>query len=371
MQSVLYLSLGDFLVIAEAVLNINALDLIPTARLDLAESALASPQANLEGQESYSRFEDRAAVLCCHIIRNHPLVDGNKRVGYLCLVEFVERNGYVWTPPPGDEHDGEETVRVIEAVAAGTMDERTLADWIAARISAASTKTMRLTVTDGVEVTAKIDVPGRLTSDTPGLVLAHGANNDLDHPLLVSVAARLARDNTALVLRFNFPYAERGGSSPDPRPVLEHAYRRAYDLLVHDLLRPGAPVFVGGKSLGGRFAAEFVAGTVEGEALPAAGLVVLGYPLHAPGRQDRLNAKPLQGIEIPSLFFVGTRDPFCEPELLEPILVGLPHPGRLFVVEGGDHSFHLAKSSGRGAEDAYEALGAEVAAFIAEVAGSA
>ena len=212
MQSVLYLSLGDFLVIAEAVLNINARDLTHTARRDLAESALASPQANFEGQEFYPRFEDKAAVLCSHIIRNHPLIDGNKRVGYLCLVEFVERNGYVWTPPPGDEHDGEETVRVIEAVAAGTMDERTLADWIAARISAASTKTMRMIVSDGVDVTAKIDVPDRLTSDTPGLVLAHGANNDLDHPLLASVAARLARENVALVVRFNFPYAERGAS---------------------------------------------------------------------------------------------------------------------------------------------------------------
>ena len=124
MRSVLYLSLGDFLVIAEAVLNTNARDLIPTARLDLAESALASPQANSEGQEFYSRFEDKAAVLCSHLIRNHPLIDGNKRVGYLCLVEFVERNGYVWTPPPGDEHDGEETVRVHRG-GGGRHDGRT------------------------------------------------------------------------------------------------------------------------------------------------------------------------------------------------------------------------------------------------------
>jgi uncharacterized protein len=194
------------------------------------------------------------------------------------------------------------------------------------------TRTIRLKVSDAVSVSAKIDAPRRMTSTTAGLVLAHGAANDLDHPLLSSVAARLAAANAALVLRFNFPYADRGDGSSDPRPVLEQTFRRAYHLLVDELLEPGAPVLLGGKSLGGRFAAEFVSGAAEGGALPAAGLLVLGYPLHAPGRQDRLNVKPLEGIRVPSLFFVGTRDPFCEPGLIGPILAGLPHPGRLVVV---------------------------------------
>ncbi|MCL4466781.1 MAG: hypothetical protein M1389_12285 [Chloroflexi bacterium] len=239
-----------------------------------------------------------------------------------------------------------------------------------------SARTIKLTVSDRATVTAKVDTPARMTSATPGLVLAHGANNNLDHPLLAFVAARLARQNAALVLRFNFPYAERGGTSPDSRPVLEDTYRRAYHLLVDELLGPEAPVFLGGKSLGGRFAAEFasrvvkLADSTEGETLPASGLVILGYPLHAPGRQDRLNVAPLQGLEIPSLFFVGTRDPFCEPELMDPILANLPRPGRLIVVEGGDHSFLLPKSSGRPAEDAYETIGAEIVAFVREVAAS-
>jgi hypothetical protein len=227
-----------------------------------------------------------------------------------------------------------------------------------------TTRTVGLEVSGGTSVTAKVDSPAEVTPDTPGLVLAHGANNDLDHPLLASVAATAARGNAALVLRFNFPYSERGGSSPDSRPVLEDAYRRAYALLVDELLEPGAPVFLGGKSLGGRFAAEFASGAIEGEVLSASGLVVLGYPLHAPGRQDRLNIRPLQGLGIPSLFFVGTRDPFCEPELIEPILAGLPYPGRLVVIEGGDHSFHLPKSTGRSVDQAYEAIGAAVVSFM-------
>jgi uncharacterized protein len=230
--------------------------------------------------------------------------------------------------------------------------------------------TIRLELPGGANVAAKVDAPARMTPDTPGLVLAHGANNDLDHPLLASVAARLAHENAALVLRFNFPYSERGGNSPDPRPVLEETFRSAYALLVNELLGPGAPVFLAGKSLGGRFAAEFASGAAEGGPLSASGLVVLGYPLHAPGRQDRPNIRPLQGIAIPSLFFVGTRDPFCGPEEIAPILAGLPYPGRLAAVEGGDHSFVLPKSSGRAADEAYETIGAEVVSFVREVGRS-
>jgi predicted alpha/beta-hydrolase family hydrolase len=230
-----------------------------------------------------------------------------------------------------------------------------------------STKAIRLELPGGVYVTAKVDAPVLMTSGISGMVLAHGANNDLDHPLLASVAARLARENAALVLRFNFPYSERGGNSPDSRPVLEETFRRAYAFLVNELPGPGAPVFLAGKSLGGRFAAEFASGAVEGDVLAASGLVVLGYPLHAPGRQDRPNVRPLQGIAIPSLFFVGTRDPFCAPEEIEPILAGMPYPGRLVAVEGGDHSFVLPKSSGRAADDAYEMIGTGVVDFVRSV----
>ena len=76
-------------------------------------------------------------LLCSRLIRNHPLFDGNKRVGYICLIEFVERNGYSWNPPPGDNPDGDETVRIIEKVAASEIDESALARWIKDRIAPA------------------------------------------------------------------------------------------------------------------------------------------------------------------------------------------------------------------------------------------
>jgi death-on-curing protein len=97
-SAVRYLDLADFLLIAEAVLGVDARELAYAARLNLAESALAAPSATLEGHEFYPTFPEKAAVLCSRLIRNHPLPDGNKRVGYLCLIELVERNGRLWSP---------------------------------------------------------------------------------------------------------------------------------------------------------------------------------------------------------------------------------------------------------------------------------
>lgn len=135
MSEVHYLNLADYLLIAEAVLKTPAEELALVIRVDLAESALAAPAAEFGGVEFYPDFADKVAVLCRHLIKNHALPDGNKRVGFLCAVEFAERNGYRWTSPPDDEPEGAETVRVIEGVAAGELDERQLAGWVRARLA--------------------------------------------------------------------------------------------------------------------------------------------------------------------------------------------------------------------------------------------
>lgn len=133
--SVWYLDLADVLLIAEAALGTDAGELLRAVRRDLAESTLAAPMASFEGHEFYPTFSEKAAVLCSRLIRNHPFLDGNKRIGYVCLIEFVERNGYLWTPPAYDGPHGDETVDVIEKVAAGELDETALAIWIAERIA--------------------------------------------------------------------------------------------------------------------------------------------------------------------------------------------------------------------------------------------
>lgn len=129
-----YLDLGDFLLVAEAVLQTPAEDLARITRLDLAESALHAPAATFGGVEFYSDLASKTAVLCSRIIRNHPLPDGNKRLGYLCALEFVARNAGTWTPPP-DDAEGDATVAVIEALAAGELSESNFTDWVRDRLT--------------------------------------------------------------------------------------------------------------------------------------------------------------------------------------------------------------------------------------------
>jgi death-on-curing protein len=129
-----YLDLADFLLIGEEVLGIEAEVLEKMANLPLADSALNAPAAEFGGVEFYPDFPMKVAVLCVRLIKNHPLPDGNKRVGYMCTVEFAERNGYRWRPPPGDAPQGDETVQMMKAVATGTVDEEGLAAWMSERL---------------------------------------------------------------------------------------------------------------------------------------------------------------------------------------------------------------------------------------------
>lgn len=125
-----YLELADYLLIAERVLGLPAEAIASFDRIGLADSALAAPRAGFGGVEAYAEFETQAAVLCWHLVKNHPLPDGNKRCAFLATVEFVERNGRRWLGAPGDP---EETDQVIRAVASGEVSQADFRDWIAAR----------------------------------------------------------------------------------------------------------------------------------------------------------------------------------------------------------------------------------------------
>ena len=125
-----YVELADYLLIAEAILGVPAELIADFNRIGLADSALAAPQAGFGGIEAYPDFATKAAVLCWHLVKNHPLPDGNKRCAYLATVEFVERNGGTWIPAPGDP---DETDQVIRGVAGGEVSESEFRDWIAQR----------------------------------------------------------------------------------------------------------------------------------------------------------------------------------------------------------------------------------------------
>ena len=145
---------------------------------------------------------------------------------------------------------------------------------------------------------------------------------------------------------------------------MQDAYRRAHDALLDDRVCPPGPVFLGGKSLGARVAAELVSRRAEGEGLLAAGLVFLGFPLHAPGKKDQPRLQPLRRIDVPSLFIAGTHDPFCDVETLRKAMAALEHPGTLYLVEGGDRSLHVPASTGLTVDDVYLRVAQEIARFV-------
>ena len=97
-----YLELADYLLIAERVLGLPAETIANFDRIGLAESALVAPWAGFGGVEAYPDFETKAAVLCWHLVKNHPLPDVNKRCAFLATVEFIERNVRTWRPAPSD-----------------------------------------------------------------------------------------------------------------------------------------------------------------------------------------------------------------------------------------------------------------------------
>lgn len=123
------LTIADFLLIAEAVLEIDAENLKYATDLGAAESALAAPFAGFGESEFYPDRATKAAILCSRIVRNHPLPDGNKRVAYLAMREFLARNDVEWERPGVDE-----TSEVVERLAAREISEEDFADWVAGGI---------------------------------------------------------------------------------------------------------------------------------------------------------------------------------------------------------------------------------------------
>lgn len=124
------LHLADFLLIAEAVLGIDASRLFLLTRVPEAESALAAPFASFGGVSFYSDPIQRAAICCSRVVRNHPLPDGNKRVGYECMREMLERSEIPW-PRPGE--DAEEIAFAVEGLAAREISEADFISWVRER----------------------------------------------------------------------------------------------------------------------------------------------------------------------------------------------------------------------------------------------
>lgn len=189
-------------------------------------------------------------------------------------------------------------------------------------------------------------------------VLAHGAGAGMRHPFMESVARVLA-DRRIATFRYQFPFMEKGQRRPDPPAVAEATVRAAVQAASR--AAPGLPLIAGGKSFGGRMTSS----AVSKEPLPGLkGLVFLGFPLHPPKQPGVKRAEHLSDVPLPMLFLQGTRDPLAELRLLTPVCKRLGERATLHVVESGDHSFKVLKSSGRSEAEVIEELARAISEWV-------
>lgn len=161
------------------------------------------------------------------------------------------------------------------------------------------------------------------------VLLAPGASAGRDQPALVAMEEAL---RPVPVERIDFPYRKAGRRSPDRAPVLVQAVREEAAALAERTGVAPDRLVLGGRSMGGRMCSLAV-----GEGLPALALVLVSYPLHPPGRPDRLRTEHFPSLDVPCLFLSGTRDTFGSPEELEAATAAIPGPVTHAWVEGGDH----------------------------------
>jgi predicted alpha/beta-hydrolase family hydrolase len=223
-----------------------------------------------------------------------------------------------------------------------------------------------ISLDDGSSVTGLLYSPSRAARSGVTLILGHGAGAGQLHPFMQLFASGLAERGLD-VLTFNFQYMEQGRRVPDPKAKLEACYCSVIEAARKHKKLKGNRVVIGGKSMGGRIASQVAALNCSGSTPPSdkpahsspksksqvvpssndiAALVFLGYPLHPPGRPDKLRDAHLPQITSPMLFVQGSRDAFGTPEELRATIKKHHLPATLHIVEGGDHSLKVPKSGG-------------------------
>ena len=180
-------------------------------------------------------------------------------------------------------------------------------------------------------------------TEVHAVALWPGAGTSADHPSLLAIEAGLAPLH---VERFDFPYRREGRRAPDRANKLIASLRSDVAAMCARLGTTPDHVVLGGRSMGGRMCSMAVAGatgaTAKGaetreEPLPAAGVVLLGYPLHPPGKPDKLRVEHLPQLTVPCLFVHGTKDTFGTRDELEHWTATIPGPVTHVFVEGKGH----------------------------------
>jgi predicted alpha/beta-hydrolase family hydrolase len=176
-----------------------------------------------------------------------------------------------------------------------------------------------------------------MTGAVHGLLLFPGAGGGRDSPALVAVDEAVGpglgeASAPVTVVRADFPYRREGRRAPDRPPKLIACVRDEAAALAAAAGIPPEAVALGGRSMGGRMCSMAVA-----EGLPAAALVLIAYPLHPPGRPEKLRVDHFPQIDVPCLFVSGTRDPFGAPDEMEAHTAAIAGPVTHVWVEGGRH----------------------------------
>jgi predicted alpha/beta-hydrolase family hydrolase len=198
------------------------------------------------------------------------------------------------------------------------------------------TSAFRIQVSSSIgEVSAELLQPDKMKYV---FTLAHGAGAGMNHPFMTALSNELAQLEVG-TLRFNFPFTEQKKKRPDVPAVahktIEAAIQKGKELF------PRQPLFAGGKSFGGRMTSQYLS---KQDALDIAGVIFVGFPLHAPGNPGIDRADHLQAVKRPMLFLQGTRDELAHWELIEQVTSSLPL-ATLLKIEGADHGFKIPRQN--------------------------
>ena len=215
-------------------------------------------------------------------------------------------------------------------------------------------------VKTGAATTALVYRAERSGAVPAALVLAHGAGAGQRSAFMVEFARALAALGLDIVT-FNFLYTEQNRRIPDRPALLEGCYLAVIDKVRAELDSARRALYIGGKSMGGRIATQVAAAD---PAVPIAGLVLLGYPLHPPGKPEQLRDKHLPAVGRRMLFLQGSRDAFGTPAELAPIVSTLQPAATLHEVARGDHSFKLPRKDPAAQAAAHADIQGVIAAWI-------
>jgi len=204
-----------------------------------------------------------------------------------------------------------------------------------------------ITITQKADISSTWLIPDEYQSV---LIIAHGAGHDMDSVFISQLHEGIAKHNI-LTVKFNFPYMEQGLKAPNTPHVLEETWQQVINAVIEKTGVTRKQIFLSGKSMGGRYATILT----SKEDLYA-GIILYGYPLHAPGKPDKPRFNHLKVIHEPMLFFQGTRDSLCQLKVFEPLLEKLSTHPVLHIIEGADHSFKLLKRIERTEQSVFDEL---------------